>query len=253
MKLRIQRYFIALLGSFVLLHGGEPLLFYCGVTMVPTMKKIAALYTRQTGQKITIIQGGSGELLKTLIVNQNGDLYLPGNPRYITETQVPGLFPYHRTIGHMNLILFTRAGNPFAIRGISDLMRNDVRIAIGSPGIGSIGKTTQKLLTRYGGKTFFNRVGVNALYFAIDSRDMNHLFLSRKIDVGLTWKPALTPLLNQGEAQTVSLNPHQLPPVALQIALIRYSKHPEAARAFINLATSSSARTILEKDGFDVP
>ena len=241
--------FFLLLSTF-LLNAKEPLLFYCGVTMVPPMKKIAKRYAQIYDRNITIIQGGSGEIYQTLTLNHNGDLYLPGNPRYITETHVPGLFPYQQNIGSMCLTLFTRPGNPFKIEGLHDLLRRDLRIGIGSPGIGSIGKTTQKMLKRFDGIPFVRSVGLNALYFAVDSRDLNQLFLSGKIDTGITWKPALQALIRSGDVSLVPLgSAKQKTP--LRIAVVRYAQHPDAAKAFIELIQSNTGQAILQEAGFD--
>jgi molybdate transport system substrate-binding protein len=245
--------FLILSLSFVFLPlTAKPLLLYCGATMVLPMQRIGQLYTQQYGQEISIIQGGSGELLKTLMANHKGDLYLPGNPLYITQTQIAGLFPTQRTIGSMQISLFVRRGNPDGLHGLDDFLRHDIRFAIGSPKIGSIGKSTQKLLISHGGESYANSVGLHALYFATDSRDMNCLFRDEKIDAGLNWKPALLPLVRENKIDLISLPPQEIVRTPLILAMIRYTHQQQAAQRFIRVATSPQGQKILREAGFDI-
>ncbi|MCP3672453.1 MAG: ABC transporter substrate-binding protein [Gammaproteobacteria bacterium] len=52
----------------------KELLIYCGITMIQPMSEIASIIERQEGVKISIIKGGSGNLLRSIRFNAAGDL-----------------------------------------------------------------------------------------------------------------------------------------------------------------------------------
>ena len=60
----------------------KELVIYCGITMTRPMAEIAAIIEQETGSTIKIIKGGSGNLLKSILHNEVGDMYLPGSDKY---------------------------------------------------------------------------------------------------------------------------------------------------------------------------
>jgi molybdate transport system substrate-binding protein len=249
--LSFRKIFRLFIGLQLYIYAQKPLVLYCGITMVPAMEHIAKKYEATFHQPVTILQGGSGELLKVLSVNKSGDLYLPGSPNYLNLNNGLDLFSFRQTVAYMPIALFTRSGNPDTIKSLSDLNRTDIHFAIGSPGIGSIGTATQKLLEQAGGKKFAQTVNLNALYFATDSHDLNCLFRNHKIDIGLNWRPALLSLMRQNEITIIPLRPHERLLSIVQIAIVRYSRQQKAAKSFIKLLVSPEGQKILKEYGFE--
>jgi molybdate transport system substrate-binding protein len=243
----------SLLLAWSALWGQKPLEIYCGVTMSKAIKKIAAIYTQRHHHEVRIVQGGSGELLEEITHANVGDLYLPGNPRYITHYPDPTFFAYRRTIASMQLVVFTRAGNPFGVQKPADLTRPNLRVGIGAPELGSIGKVTKRLISENFDPNFYNKIAYNALYFAIDSRDLNRLYDQGKIDVGITWKPAVYHCLEKKKTSLIifdyphKVNAHQ----PIMIALLAHAKQPEEGKKFIETILSKAGQKILRSEGFD--
>ena len=75
---------LLLLGIFLLTTGCQEqlpttdskkeLLIYCGTTMAQPLQELAARFEKQTNCRIKIIQGGSGNLYRSISINQAGDL-----------------------------------------------------------------------------------------------------------------------------------------------------------------------------------
>jgi molybdate transport system substrate-binding protein len=237
----------------MMIAAKEPLVIYCGVTMGSVIKKIAKLYTEIYHQEVRIIQGASSRLLEEITHSKVGDLYLPGNARYITDYPDASFFPYRRVIGSMQMVCFTRPGNPYRVHTLQDLTRPDLRVAIGAPSVGSIGKTTRELIEQNFDAKLYRRIALNALYFAIDSRDMNRLYDLGLIDTGITWKPAIFGKLRY---QTLSIIPlrhdHKLKAQQpIMITTLAHSHQQESAKKMIEMIRSSEGKKILESEGFD--
>lgn len=226
------------------------LLFYCGATMVKPMQKIAKLFSGEHPVNIRILQGGSGDLFRRLTTLQHGDLYLPGSSIYL-ELAPMGLFPYRREVGINRLSILVKKGNPLGIKGLEDLMRPDVRVAIGAEDLGSIGRITKKALLRYGGPSFYSRVQSGALYFVTDSRELVQMLIRGKIDAGISWRATAYFPENRSYIEAIPLPETIAPPQKLLLAVTRYSREGKNARAFVDFAASKRGRQIMRAYGFE--
>jgi molybdate transport system substrate-binding protein len=245
----------ALLGAIVLeimlLHAGEnSLLFYCGATMVRPMQEIARLYEKRYGIDVKIVQGGSGDLLRQLKTEKNGDLYLPGSVEYLEKKDAKALFGTRAEIGVNSLVLLVRKGNPHGIRRLDDLLRPGLRIAIGASRLGSIGKVTRETLLRKRGREYYCRLQNNAMYFVTDSRELVQMLKRGQIDVGISWKATAFFPENRSYVETVPFPEDYEASRRLQIAVLKWSKHPKTAKKFVDLAASSEGQAIMKENGF---
>ena len=232
------------------LWGKPQLLFHCGITMVPAMMEAAASFEKNHYCTILINQGGSKDLCKTIKDSHRGDLFLPGKDAYIDQCGAEGYIRYQQAIGYNRLAIFVPRGNPKHIRGLRDLLRSDLVTVIGNPETGSIGKAAEETLMRYGGAPFWEKALANLGFFAVDSRDMNQLLISGKSDVGLNWTATAhtDPAINHLEV--IPIFDLYSRPETLTIASLKYSKHPELSRAFIDYLCSPAGQAIMSKYGF---
>jgi molybdate transport system substrate-binding protein len=231
-----------------MLAGAEKgLLFYCGATMVRPMQKIAKLYKKRYGIDVKIVQGGSGDLLRQLKTAKNGDLYLPGSVEYIEGKE---LFGYRAEIGVNALVLLVEKGNPHGIRSPDDLLRPGLRIAIGASSLGSIGQVTRETLLKKRGRKFYCRLQNSAMYFVTDSRELVQMLKRGQIDVGISWKATAYFPENRSFVEAIPFLPEYEASRRLQIAILKWAKHPEAAKKFVDLAASSEGQAIMRENGF---
>jgi len=212
------------------------LLFYCGTAMVKPMLKVASEIEKKYHCKVTIIQGASRDLFESIRVAQKGDLFLPGNSDYID--QKGKYFTYQKYIGYNQLALFVQKGNPLHIKGLDDLVRNDLLVVIGNPETCSAGKVTEETLLRYKGKVFLEKVKYNISSYAADSRDMNQMFLKKQVELGLNWIATSRFPDNKEAIDTVSLLELSSSRKSLILATLKFSKYPEIAQAFIDYVLS---------------
>jgi len=243
-------HFWMILGVTFLFARGNPLLFYCGATMVRPMKQIAERYTRRYGGEVVIVQGGSGDLLRRLKALKKGDLYLPGSSEYLEKINEKDLFGYRAVIGENSLVLLVRKGNPLKIHGLEDLLRPELRVAIGAARLGSIGRVTREALLREKGKEFFCRIQNRAMYFVTDSRELVRMLKKGQIDVGISWKATAFFPENRSYVEAILLPRNLSEPKKLAIAVLKYSQNPEAAKRFVDLVASPEGQTIMKNNGF---
>ena len=123
------------------------LLMYCAAGIRPPVEQVAAAYEREYGIPIAIQFGGSNTLLSQISVAQTGDLYLSADDSYMTMAQQKGLVKESIPLATMRPVIAVRKDNPKNIRSIDDLLRDDVKVALGNPDQAAIGNTTRSLLT----------------------------------------------------------------------------------------------------------
>jgi len=225
------------------------LLFYCGITMVPAITEAKKHFEKAHDCTITVIQGGSKDLCKSIQTSQQGDLFLPGKSSYIDQCGEAGYVRHHRSIGYNRLALFVPRGNPKHIHDLNDLLRPDLLTALGNPSTCSIGKAAEETLLRYGGTRFLDQVHQSLGLFAADSRDMNHLLLTNQADVGLNWVASLHAVTQKGAIEILPLSDLYAQPQQLVIAVLIYSQHSDLARKFSDYLASPIGKSILKKHG----
>ncbi len=132
------------------LDGEEGLLLYCAAGIKPPVIDTVKDYEEEYGVKVRLQYGGSGQLLSNLRVSNSGDLYLAGDASYIERAQQEGLVQEMIPLATMVPVIAVKKGNPKEIEGISDLLREEVQVAIANPEAAAVGRMTQKILEKSG-------------------------------------------------------------------------------------------------------
>lgn len=123
---------------------------FCAAGIRAPVELAARQYEAESGVVIALQFGGSNTLLNQLQVARQGDLYLAADVSYLELAREKGLTAESVPLAHMKPVIAVARGNPKKIQGIDDLLRDDVRTALGNPGQAAIGKRTRKLLTASG-------------------------------------------------------------------------------------------------------
>jgi len=235
---------------FSFLFAKDELLFYCGITMVKPMSKIAKIIEDKYNVKIKIIQGGSGDLYDSLKAAKKGDLYLPGSDSYIKKHLKEGFLGYRKYVGYNQIALFVAPNNPKNVKSLKDLLREDLNIALGNPDTCSMGRASIKVLKRYGGEEFLENVEDNIIVYAADSRDFNEMLKAKKIDTGLNWKATASFPENKGKMSIIEIDEKYAPKKKLVLTMLTFSEHKDIVKAFIDFASSQEGKRIMRNYGF---
>lgn len=224
------------------------MLIYCGITMVKPIKEMATLLEPELGAKFTIIQGGSEDLYQSLKFARKGDLYLPGSASYREKHLAEGLLGEFVELGYNQAALFVQKNNPKEIVAqLDSLARKDLKVVIGDPGSGSIGRETRNLLDKHG---LYEAVRKNIIFLATDSRNLNHALKEGTADVTLNWRATGFFEENRQKISVLDLDPDVAPPKKLLLNLLTFSAHPELAKGFMQFAVSDAGQAIMRRHGF---
>ncbi len=169
----------------------EGLFFYCAAGVRPPVERIAAQYEKEYGVPIRIQYGGSQTLLSQLEVANTGDLYLAADESYMTLAHSKDLVQERLPIGFQKPVIAVRKGNPKNIHGIKDLLRSDVKCALGNPDQAAIGRVTRKLLLQTGQWDKLKKhVTQSGVFFPTVPEVANAVKLG-SVDAGIVWDATL--------------------------------------------------------------
>lgn len=225
------------------------LLIYCGITMIAPMTEIASIIERQEGCHISITKGGSGNLLKSILHNQTGDMYLPGSSKYYAtiSASYPDLILDRVFVGHNKAALMVQKGNPLNLTSdLNNLTNPDYAVIIGNPDSGSIGKETKAILSK---AHIFEEVVKNTLMLTTDSKDILKAVKNKHADIIINWYATATWDDNARYVDIIEIDPEFAQKKELFLSMLKYTKHPKICEAFMQLASSAQGREIFKHHG----
>ena len=215
--------------------GSDGLFFYCAAGMRHPVEMIVAEYGEQFGVPVRVQYGGSATLLSQLEVSGTGDLYLAADDGYTDLAHEKGLVEERIPVAVMRPVLVVQKGNPKNIQSIQDLLRDDVRVALGSPDQAAIGQKTRKLLEDAGHwKAVEAQVTKTGVFKPTVPEVANDVKLG-SIDVGIVWNATVA---QYPELEAVRTEELDRGTAHITIAVMRSSKTPTTALRFARFLTA---------------
>ena len=226
----------------------EPMLLYCGITMVRPMTEIAQIFEKQENVKISIAQGGSEDLYQSVAKGTVGDWYLPGEPSFFQGPERQKFFAERVLVGHNKMALMVVKGNPKNIKpDLRELLRKDVSMTIGNPESGSVGKESKRILEA---AKLYDKVLRSAALLAPDSRSITNALKKGEADVSLNWKATAYFPDNIDKLEAIELDKAVATPQPLMLLRLHTSRRPDLATRFLALASGEQGKAIFKKYGF---
>ncbi len=226
----------------------KDMLLYCGITMIRPMTEIARAFEAQAPVRITLSQGGSEDLYQSLKGSRQGDLYLPGEPTFRTKYLPEGLLGDVALVGHNQLAMVVRKGNPKGLKGdLKELLRKDLLVIVGDARSGSVGKETKDVLDMAG---IYSKVVQNAVLLAPDSRVLSNAMRKGEADVILNWRATAFFPENAPLMEVIDLDTRKARPQELLLSLLTFSPNPELAKRFMAFTAGPEGQAIFRRWGF---
>ena len=211
------------------------LMVYCAAGMRLPIERIAADYQKEYGQRLRLQYGGSNTLLNQIQVARMGDLFLAGDDSYMKLAHETGLIEEELPVARMRPVIAVAQGNPRAIQSVRDLLRPEVRVALGNADQAAIGTITRQVLQESGHWDALEKhVQENGVFKPTVSDVANDVKLG-SVDAGIVWDstaaqyPELqaisTPELSKGEA-------------LVTLGVVTHSRQPTSALRFARYAAA---------------
>ena len=209
---------------------------------------MCALFEQRENCKVKITYGGSGHLLRSIEVNKIGDIFFPGQRAYIDILQERGIVLDTRHVGYNQVAFFVKPGNPLNINAeLTSLSDTGLRIVIGGPESGSIGRETKDFLTAAG---MYETVVTQALFLSTDSKGLAQAIKRNDADLIVNWRATNFLPENLGQVELLPLPNSIAVKHPLVMGELKYSSRPELTKKLMALVASEEGQAIFRKYGF---
>ncbi len=229
--------------------GGQGIVAFCGAASKPALEAAAAAFERETGIRVELYFGGSGDVLSRMVLSASGDLYIPGSPEYMTKAIELGVVEPSsvRVLAYLVPAVIVPKGNPKGIAELRDLARPGVRVAIADPESVCVGEYAVEVLKCNG---LYGEVSANIVMYAESCSKLAALPVMGVVDAVIGWD--VFHAWNPNETEIIHLEPSaRVPKLAyVPAAISRYSKNPDAARRFLDFLSSQKGRRCFEEAGY---
>lgn len=243
----LKRVLIGLSFSLSLLAQGR-LLVFAGAASKPPTEELARLYELKTGTKVEVVFGGSGFVLSQMRLSRQGDIYFPGSSDFMEVAKKQGaVFPEtEQKVVYLVSSINVQKGNPKGIRGLKDLTRPDVRVAIANPESVCVGTYAVELVEKNLSSNDLAAFRKNLLNYTESCEKTATAISLKTVDAVIGW--SVFQHWDPERIETIPLPASQLARVGyIPIAVSTFTKDRPAAQRFIDFVLSSEGKAIFAK------
>jgi molybdate transport system substrate-binding protein len=190
---------------------------------------------------------GSDQLALQIRQGAPADVFASASPKYTELANRDGFVQKPVVFATNKLIILVPRSNPAGIENVYDLRRTGVKVVIGDKTV-PIGTYTRSILDTLG---VTNDVMKNVVSQETDVKGIVAKVALGEADAGFVYKTDARTVASQ--TRSLALPDWAQPPVRYEIAVVKTSSHPVAARAYIKKLTSKRGRKLLAAAGFGLP
>ncbi|TCS73089.1 molybdate transport system substrate-binding protein [Sulfuritortus calidifontis] len=226
-------------------HAAESLLVFAGAATVPPTTEAARAFERKTGAKVDVVFGGSGYVLAQMKLAKQGDLYFPGSSDYMEIAKREGyvLPETEKIIVYVVPAINVQKGNPHRIKGLKDLLKPGLRVAIANPEGVCVGAYAVEIFEKELTPAEREQLKANIRNYT-GSCEQTATAISLKLaDAVIGWR--VFQYWDPDRIETLPLPKEQITRIGyIPIAISKFSKNPKLAQQFIDFVTGPEGQAI---------
>jgi molybdate transport system substrate-binding protein len=231
--------------------AGARLLAFVGSAGQPAMEEIIRVYKDKTGVQVDAVYGGSGYVLSQMKLTQQGDIYFPGSSDFMDLAVEQGLVKAETAerVAYLAPAILVFRGNPKQIRGLEDLARSDVRVAIADPEHVCVGLYAVEIFEKAVSTDIRLRIRRNLVNYTASCEKTATAVSLRQADAVIGW--SVFAAWDPSRIEVVPLPPNTVQRIGyLTAAESRFCTRSDEARRFLRFLVSDEARQIFSRHGY---
>lgn len=239
--------FILFCQSLVFAEGKSLLVFVGSASQPPTME-VAKAFEKKTGVKVELIFGGSGYVLSQMILSKRGDIYFPGSSDFMEIAKRKGVVipETEKYVVYLVNAINVQRGNPKNIKGLKDLTRPGLKIAIANPENVCVGTYAVEIIEKNFNQKEKEQFRKNLINYTESCEKTATAVSLKTVDAVIGWR--VFHYWDPERIDTIPLKPSEISRIGyLPIAISKYSKDPKLAQFFIDFITSEDGRSYFKK------
>lgn len=221
-----------------------------GVASKPVLEEAADIFTSRTGNGVTLIYGGSGDMLSRIRLTGIGDVFMPASHDYMETAASFSLIDEDtcRTMAYLVPAIIVPPGNPAGITCLADLASPGVRIAFPRPESVALGLYAVEIIEKSGKSELFRQ---NIATYLENAAKVANAVALGTVDAAFGWREMVA--WEPGKLEMIALAASEIPRVAtIRAAVVKTSSQPEIAASFIEFLSSEEGGKIFARHGYMV-
>jgi molybdate transport system substrate-binding protein len=190
---------------------------------------------------------GSDQLAVQIQQGAPADVFAAASPKQPELLYRNGLVRKPVVFATNRLIVLVPRANPGGIHSVYDLRRDELKIVVGDRTV-PIGVYTRQILDTLG---ITAEVTKNVVSQETDVKGIVAKVALGEADAGFVYLTDAKPVASR--TRSVALPQWAQPPIRYEIAIVKSSSKPAAAKAFVSKLLSKRGRVLLARAGFGLP
>jgi molybdate transport system substrate-binding protein len=190
---------------------------------------------------------GSDQLALQLQQGAPADVFAAASAKYPELLYHSGLVRKPVVFATNRLVVIVPRSNPGHVSSVYDLRRDGLRIVIGDRSV-PIGSYTRQILDALGLTADLMK---NVVSQETDVKGIVTKVALGEADAGFVYATDSRPVATK--VRVISLPARAQPPIRYELAIVKSSGRPAAARAFVHRVLSKRGRLLLKRAGFGLP
>jgi molybdate transport system substrate-binding protein len=236
-----------------ILTGGEPtgnITVLAGAGTVKAMNDLITNFEKQNPKTIINVKyGGSGEIFANLATQNTGDVFVPGDEKFMKDAQNKGYIINNTVkpvVYHIPVIAVVK-GNPKNITSVKDLANPGVRVALGSKNSTAIGMLSMKILNKTG---VMMGITKNVVVYTPTVNQLLTYLTTGQVDAVIMTQDIATTGEGHAKIKVITIPKDQNVIATIPVGITTFTKNKNLATKFENYILSPDGLAIWKKWGF---
>lgn len=202
-------------------------------------------FSRQSGIKVFVDYGGSGQLLTRYLASKQGDLLLPGALIYIEQLKQRGLVSMVKPIVLHTPVLAVNKACAKTVKRLVDLTQPGLKVGLGDPKAMALGRQAESILHKSG---LAQRVAPNVKVRTATVKQLTLYIAQGYVDAGITARADAFQFRDKIAMFPIPAQYYK--PDVIAVALLKTAKQSETAQKLLQHLCSPSASKVFQDFGF---
>lgn len=229
----------------------DKVMVFSGGAFKKPLDEVISLYEKKTGAKVYATYGAVKTVMSQVMLAKKGDVFVVPSPD-IMDKMVEKEVVIKDTVRNLSYqvpVLLVHKGNPKKIKGLKDLLRDDVKVAIANPETVYIGMLTAEIFDKNLTATERKALKKKIVTYADDISKLLSYLVMNQVDaiVGfdflLGWNPDKVEVVKLGSSEIVRIG-------VGQVGVISYTEDSAKAKRFIEFMLSADGLNVFKKYGY---
>lgn len=242
--------------------AAAPLYCYVGGTMRPAMEELVRRYEKETGRRVEVDYGDSGQNLIKAETSGKGDLYVGHDP-FHGAIERKGLGVDAWVVATIEPVIVVTKGNPKKIAGLADLARPGLKVVLTDARYSTAGYVWALMFNK---ANLADAIAKNVVTTTRSGGEAANAVVLGNADAAIVWnavqflrrdkldavpvEPAFRPVAGVDAVTSATFGPMDMGQIRVTIDVLKSSRRPDDARKFAEYVASDAAAEVWKSLGF---